>query len=170
LARFEFFAKMETMMTKHKVLLPLDGSEFGRQIVQVVRQYLKPDKNELVLLRVAIPLLMPETAMTPMSARTGSPSRYVWTAQEREMHRAEIQQELEKEAAVLRAVGYQTTTEVLFGEPAQEICDFVKSANINLVAMTTHGRTGLRRLVLGSVAESVLRTVNVPVLLWRPVS
>lgn len=156
-------------MTKHKVLLPLDGSEFGRQIVQVVRQYLKPDENELVLLRVAIPLRMAETAPTTLAAKTGTPVRYVWTTQEREMHRAEIEQDLEREAAPLRALGYQATTEVLFGEPAQEICEYVNSAKINLVAMTTHGRTGLRRLVLGSVADSVLRAANVPVLLWRPV-
>jgi nucleotide-binding universal stress UspA family protein len=47
------------------------------------------------------------------------------------------------------------------GEQAEE-------AGAGLIAMTTHGRTGLGRLLLGSVAERVLKTVRVPVLLWKP--
>lgn len=149
-------------MTKHKVLIPLDGSDFSRQILQMVDQYLQPTDNELVLLRVAMPLLMPTTPVE-------TPQRYVWTAEEREAHRTQILQELEHDASKLRAKGYPVTLEVLFGEAGDEISDYVKRANIDLVAMTTHGRTGLGRLVLGSVAEHVLRTVHTPVLLWRPV-
>ncbi|MEZ4614105.1 MAG: universal stress protein [Caldilineaceae bacterium] len=93
--------------------------------------------------------------------------QWAMATQESETFRAELQGDLENEAERLREQGYRVSTEVHFGEPAQRIIDFVNDMNINVVAMATHGRTGLGRLVLGSVAEKVLRGVAVPVLLWR---
>ena len=52
-------------------------------------------------------------------------------------------------------------------EPAAEILRYAKSANIDLIVMGTHGRTGLARLVLGSVAEAVVRAAPCPVLTVR---
>ena len=52
---------------------------------------------------------------------------------------------------------------------AQAIAEFVEKNNVDLVAMATHGRSGLKRLGLGSVAEGVLRKVHVPVLAFPPV-
>ena len=49
-------------------------------------------------------------------------------------------------------------------EPAKEILQYAKSANIDLIVMGTHGRTGLARAVLGSVAETVVRSAPCPVL------
>ena len=57
---------------------------------------------------------------------------------------------------------------VRFGDPAAEIANLVKTAQVDLVAMASHGRTGIRQFVLGSVAEQVLRSVDVPVLIVRP--
>jgi nucleotide-binding universal stress UspA family protein len=54
------------------------------------------------------------------------------------------------------------------GLPANVIPDVVAETKSGLVAMSTHGRTGLGRIFLGSVAERVLRAVSVPVLLWKP--
>jgi nucleotide-binding universal stress UspA family protein len=167
-------------MTKKRVLIPLDGSEFSRQVVHVVRDYFKPQEAELVLLRVALPLVIPmervpaaHAALMTRSYETYSredEQSYQWTAQEQEVYLTQLQEELQAEATHLRKAAYQVATEVLFGDPAQRISDYVKEAKIDLVAMTTHGRTGWGRFVLGSVAESVLRTVNVPVLLLRTVS
>jgi nucleotide-binding universal stress UspA family protein len=161
---------MEARMTKHKVLIPLDGSEFSHQILGVVREYLKPAENELVLLHVAIPVVMPPTTATPRFSPVSVPSQpFVWTTQEQEEYRQQSLAELERKADELRGLGYQVTAEVLFGEPAPQIGQFVKAANCDMVALTTHGRTGLGRLMLGSVADSLLRTLSVPMLLWRPV-
>jgi nucleotide-binding universal stress UspA family protein len=63
--------------------------------------------------------------------------------------------------------GYRVTTTVLFGDPAAEIERFVAKEQIDLVVMATHGRTGLSRVVAGSVAQHVLNHVAVPVLLIR---
>ncbi|MCL5957868.1 MAG: universal stress protein, partial [Chloroflexi bacterium] len=60
-------------------------------------------------------------------------------------------------------------TAVKFGDPAGEIVDYAKEREngISLIAMCTHGRSGLKRWVYGSVAERVLRGSSVPVLLIR---
>ena len=167
-------------MTKRKVLIPLDGSNFGRQILNVVRTYFDAEETELVLLRVALPLVMPGEPLplvvtSPASAEAGvqlSAHRvgYVWSAQEKAALRASLLDEMQSEATPLREAGYEVHTVVLFGEPAERICQYARETNIDLVAMTTHGRTGLGRFVLGSVAESVLREVTIPVLLLRTAS
>ena len=54
--------------------------------------------------------------------------------------------------------------------PAEAIIERARAGDIDLVAMTTHGRSGISRLIFGSVAEQVLRHVTIPVLLVRPVA
>jgi nucleotide-binding universal stress UspA family protein len=66
------------------------------------------------------------------------------------------------------ADGYHVTVAVHFGEPGKEIVKLAKLTGVDLIAMATHGRTGLTHLMLGSVAEHVVRHVNVPVFMFRP--
>ncbi len=163
-----------------RVLIPLDGSAFSRQILPHVRLLLRPDEHELTLLRVAAPPALPmrdapatvsvDYLSVPIEAMPG-PERgraAVEPAQIEAHARAAIEDELNEDVYYLQAAGFVVTTAVRFGEPAAEIVRFVDEHNIGLVAMATHGRTGLQRLVLGSVAEQVLRRVGVPVLLIRP--
>lgn len=65
------------------------------------------------------------------------------------------------------AAGIDVTTSVIRGVPYEEILDYTDANDIDLIAMGTHGRTGLRRFLLGSVAERVIRHTPVPVLLVR---
>lgn len=165
-------------MSKRKVLIPLDGSEFSRQILSVVQEYLRPEDVTLILIHVATPHLL--TADSP--AHAGALDEQVWTgmytartqqldqqwaisAQERETYRTTLQTEIEQNARPLRKQGYEVTTEVHFGDAAERIVDYVKDMDVNLVAMATHSRTGLGRFVLGSVAEHVLHNLHVPILL-----
>lgn len=169
-------------MTKRKVLIPLDGSEFSRQIVQVVRTFFVPNDVRLVLFRAAYPpSLGVDVADTDMLAGTMTISssydaysraldaEYVEVTKERETYRTQLLDDLHHDAERLRKAGYTVEVEVHFGDPAQCIIDYVQDAGVDLVAMATHGRTGIGRLVLGSVAERVLRGVSVPVLLMRSV-
>ena len=89
------------------------------------------------------------------------------SAQERETYRVAIQEDLEAIARQLRKRGYEVTTAVQFGEAAERIIEYVQEREIDLVAMTTHGRTGLGRLLLGSVASEILHQLHVPILLLR---
>jgi nucleotide-binding universal stress UspA family protein len=67
----------------------------------------------------------------------------------------------------LRTRGIRVRTEVRRGEPVDEIVDCAREADADLIAMTTHGRSGLGRLLFGSVAEAVLRQAEIPVFLMR---
>ncbi len=166
-------------MKQQKVLIPLDGSEFSRQIVAVVRNFFDPQDVSLVLFRAAIGSSAPESLSQEMFVGSmplaGSYEAYnrameasvAAVEQERAGYRVELLDELRADADKLRQAGYTVSVEVQFGDPAQRIIDYANDNAISLVAMATHGRTGLGRLVLGSVAERVLRGVNVPVLLMR---
>jgi nucleotide-binding universal stress UspA family protein len=63
--------------------------------------------------------------------------------------------------------GVTVSSEVRFGRPAEEIISFAKDMKIELIAMSTHGRSGLARWAYGSVADRVLHTAKCPVLLVR---
>jgi nucleotide-binding universal stress UspA family protein len=75
---------------------------------------------------------------------------------------------LARVAATLEARGLRVSATVRAGLPAEIIPAVRAETDSGLIAMSTHGRTGLDRLLVGSVAERVLRSVSVPVLLWKP--
>jgi nucleotide-binding universal stress UspA family protein len=168
-------------MAKRKVLIPLDGSEFSRQILRVVRNFFEPDDIELILFRAAFPPVLPSDTVPADMFVGGMPiagsyeaynraldTTYAALDKEREQYRLVLLDELQPEVTRLREAGYTVRAQVDYGEPAQSIIDYVQDTGVDLVAMATHGRGGLGRLVMGSVAERVLRSVGVPVLLMRP--
>lgn len=169
-------------MTKRRVLVPLDGSEFSRQIVQIVQNFFDPRDVALILLRVAPPPNLPVELPSARDMLVGgypmagsyesyqSAMERSFTASERKMEtlRTELIDEMRPDLDQLREAGYAVKAEVQFGDPAQRIIQFINDEGIGLVAMATHGRSGLSRVVLGSVAERVLRGAAAPVLLLRP--
>jgi nucleotide-binding universal stress UspA family protein len=73
----------------------------------------------------------------------------------------------ENPAARFRKLGVPVKRRTIMGNPAEVILDVSHSEDVDLIAMATHGRSGVSRWVLGSVAERVLRHASVPVLLVR---
>jgi nucleotide-binding universal stress UspA family protein len=74
---------------------------------------------------------------------------------------------LDRIASALKANGVKVQTEVLLGDPAKEITLFAKHREVDLIVMSSHGRSGPSRLAFGSVADKVFRSTNVPVLMVR---
>jgi nucleotide-binding universal stress UspA family protein len=70
-------------------------------------------------------------------------------------------------AVNLRKDRVRVTTDVRHGEPVPEIVAAARETETDLIAMTTHGRSGFGRLLFGSVAEAVLRQAKIPVLMMR---
>ncbi len=170
-------------MQKRKVLIPLDGSEFSRRIIPYVRQFCHPAHDELILLRVASEPVaayttVPRPIVTDVWFARGQPYPAGWQSghavypgyvhQVWDNVQSALADELREHADCLHDDGYTVEVVIRTGDPAEEIIDFVEHNDIDLVAMATHGRTGLRRLVMGSVATEVLRRVTIPVLLIRP--
>ena len=139
-----------------RAIVPLDGSIVAEGIIPLVLEIAGPLDMEVVLLRVVVPI--------PPSVIEGS--RHV-EVEDVEKRGAEAEQYLARIVSELRAKGVRVTTQVRRGEPTDEILAGAKAAGADLIAMTTHGRSGLGRLLFGSVAEAVLRHSEIPVFLMR---
>ena len=155
-------------MGKSKLLIPLDGSEFSRKILAHVCTIFDPEKVEIKLLQVAKPPPGPSSeGVQFISPGNVAP---VSRRDEEESHRAaSAMADMEPDERELKNAGFTVSRDVRFGPPAQKILEFVAVENVAMVAMATHGRTGLPRLLMGSVAETLLRRLAIPVLLVHPV-
>jgi nucleotide-binding universal stress UspA family protein len=167
-------------MTKQLILVPNDGSAFCRQIYPHLFKFFSPEQNRLTLLRVgAYP-----TGHVPAPPRPagydGTVTMYandrdanlavhpIYASQEWDSAVAEIQSELADDISLLREAGYEVELEVRFGDRGEEITKFVEHRSIDAIAMTTHWRTGIQKLIFGSVAQHVAARVNVPIMMVRP--
>jgi nucleotide-binding universal stress UspA family protein len=136
-----------------KILIPLDGSRFAEaalpKAVELVRN--NPGAT-LILVRAAEATTFP--GVEPIDAQVSV------------VHEAEDY--LETVAARLRESGtFRVRASVWYGPAAPAIMDAARRANADLILMSTHGRSGIGRLVAGSVAESVLRGTRTPIFLIR---
>jgi nucleotide-binding universal stress UspA family protein len=139
-----------------RVLVPLDGSRVAEAILPFIEQIAGPLDMEVLLVRV-VPLTSMDVVGMAKEAQAGAPI----------LKELDAQGYLEPLVASLKAKGGRAGARVRIGDPATEIVAAAKEINADLIAMTTHGRTGLGRLLFGSVAEAVLRGSPIPVFLLR---
>jgi nucleotide-binding universal stress UspA family protein len=136
-----------------RILVPLDGSPLAEAILSDVVELATLHRAEVVLLRVA-----------SAHARIGA------DLTEAQVHAvAEAEGYLAEKARRLAGHGVRVRSVVRYGRAAEEILDHARTSGIALIAMSTHGRSGIERVLLGSVAERVLREAPVPVFLRRAV-
>jgi nucleotide-binding universal stress UspA family protein len=144
-----------------KILVPHDFSASANHAAAIARDEAKASSGTIVLLHVIdLPYqLAPDTVIVP--EETGAPiSVKQYAIQSAEAHLYDL-------AARLAKDGVTATCVVKVGVPVDEINSAVDEHGIDLVVMGTHGRTGLRHLMAGSVAERVVRSSRVPVLTIR---
>jgi nucleotide-binding universal stress UspA family protein len=167
-----------------KALIPIDGSDFSQSIFEEVKKLLSPQQYALILLEVApIPEELEEVRQgvpATWAAQVGydtvsdemrralEPDRSAYVERVWKNSEAKILATLQTAKQELEKAGFKVEAAVRFGDPSQEISDFVNYEHIDVVVMATHGRSGWSRLVLGSVAEQVLRSLHVPVMMLRP--
>jgi len=150
-----------------RVVVLLDGSELAEQVLPHVEEIVRGRDSEVHLLSVA-PIVVPTTAAAVDIYPVYVTAEFLATeAAERERIQRELEEYLAKVAARLRPVASRVRTEIRFGRPAEEILRYADEVEADLIAMCTHGRSGLSRWVYGSVADKVLRGANCPVLLVR---
>ena len=129
-----------------RVLIPVDGSEMAEGVLPLIEQIAGPLALEVILLSVVEP-----TPVVDELARRRDAAR---------VYLADL-------ATELRAKGIRVEKTDRCGDPVEQILDTARADGADLIAMTTHGRTGPARLLFGSVAEGVLRQADVPVVLMR---
>jgi len=138
-----------------RILVPLDGSELSAAIVPVVAGLGRPLHAVIELLHVleAMPLAgYPDFALSLAGEGSGGGA---------------AREYLERAAAPLAAEAVKVECVVLEGPVVTMITRHAADTGADLVAMSTHGRSGMARLLVGSVAQQVLRTADVPILLWK---
>ena len=140
-----------------RVLVPLDGSGLAEAILPFVEQVAGPLDAEVVLLNVIEP---PSPGEVIASAGVVSPD--AWRIRE-----LEVKRYLAGVERRLAAKGLRVERRLQMGRAADEILATATASGADLIAMTTHGRSGVARLLFGSVAEAVLRASPVPVLMFR---
>ncbi len=153
---------VEPAGARARLLVPLDGSVFAESVLSDAAAIARALDWTIVLMQALPPA---HGLPTPGSLEEEGPS-------EREPHNGEVdaQRYLQGIAAGFKAEGLRVQTMVRLGSPAAGILDEDRAAGMGLIAMATHGRTGLQRLLLGSVASSVLRRGGLPLLLVRPLA
>lgn len=126
-----------------RIMIPLDGSKWGEAALPLVEAFAGALKAEVVLFHT--------TRMRPPAERRDALKAY-----------------FENLAAGLKKKGIKATTVLTEGAPADMILDYAQLNGIDLIAMSTHGRSGINRWVFGSVTEKVLHSGDTAVLVVRP--
>jgi nucleotide-binding universal stress UspA family protein len=139
-----------------RALVPLDGSPFAEAIIPFVMDIAGPLDMEVMLLR----------AIQPRPPQVYESSRHV-VMDDVEALEAEARAYLAPLAAELKERGVRARVAVHRGDPTEQIVQTARDVGADLIAMTTHGRGGIGKLLFGSVAEEVLRQAHVPVLMMR---
>jgi nucleotide-binding universal stress UspA family protein len=142
-----------------KILVPLDGSKTGETIIECAEVLAGALGAELVLFQVLEPLRIVAgfETVTPYSIPEGE-----------ESIRASARTYLNGVEEPLKKKGIKTSTAIVWGSAAERIIEYAE-ANTDLVTISSHGRSGVGRWVLGSVTEKVLQVGDKPVLVARPV-
>lgn len=146
-------------MFKH-ILVPLDGSQIAEQALPHAEELAKTFGSRLTIISVVEPYVIAlPTTPAPVPAYNIDTDMDALVAE-----RDDYLQMIKKEAADR---GVDVEIALRRGRPADEILHFAKENQASLIIMTTHGRSGIRRFIYGSVAERVLHSTEVPILLVR---
>jgi nucleotide-binding universal stress UspA family protein len=143
----------------NRILLPLDGSKAGEVAVPYVLELASKLKAEITLF---------QTLATGYQATTDIGYDYiVYSEQQMASFKKYALNYLNTVGESLKAKGITFKIEITPGNAAEEIIDFADKNKFDLVAMSTHGRSGFSRFVFGSVADKILHQGNTPLLLVR---
>jgi nucleotide-binding universal stress UspA family protein len=148
-----------------KVLVCLDGSTLAEQILPYIAAE-KRSFKKVVLLKViakpAVNLPLGVPGETPAPLQTKSMLEHF----EKELKEAPGY--LESKAAPLRKAGFKVECVVLEGVPTKTIMSYAHDNNMGIIAIATHGHSGLRHITMGSTAEYIVKNSGLPVLMVTP--
>lgn len=139
----------------HKILIPLDGSALAEHVLDHMAWLATPAETELILVSAI------ETWRYAMAGAEFSWSDILTPVRE------ETENYMTRQRQRMQEAGYRVSTYVVDGDAAQVILDLAQKNAADLIAMTTHGRSGFVRWTLGSVTERVIHDAQIPVFLVR---
>jgi nucleotide-binding universal stress UspA family protein len=148
-----------------KFLVPLDGSGVGEAALKHVAELIP--KLITAEVKYEVTLLQVITSLTHYVVAGEATAQVPYTEKEIEYIKNKAREYLNKAGEGLRSKGANVKTKVATGKAAEEIVKAADEIKADLIAMSTHGRTGISRLTFGSVTDKVLRGANIPVLVVR---
>jgi nucleotide-binding universal stress UspA family protein len=143
-------------MTPQHFLIPLDFSDYSAQALDYAMELAHKLQARLTLLHV----------MQDLSLGGGDLGMTLPYAYMQELD-AELNRRLESYLEHVTAAGLNGDMALVHGTPYQEIVETARARRVDLIIMGTHGRTGLRHVLMGSVAEKVVQLASCPVLVMR---
>jgi universal stress protein A len=145
------------MMSTQHFLVPTDFSADAEQALDYAIRLARALNARLTVLHV-----IPPVPMAGGDMGVTLPETYLQEVEEA------VQGSMEEALARVTAAGLTGERVILYGVPFQEIVEAAKARQVDLIVMGTHGRTGFLHVLLGSVAERVVRLAPCPVLVTRP--
>jgi nucleotide-binding universal stress UspA family protein len=142
-----------------KILAPLDGSELAECVLPHVEAIAKGCSVESVVFIRALDTYMPNVVQS-----------YLGEEQRREMDEkaeAMAKEYLDQLAGRVKLDGIEVQKQLIKGRAAESIAEYATENDVDLIIIATHGRSGISRWVWGSVADRILRSACVPVLMVR---
>ena len=153
------------MLPFKKILCPTDFSQPSYEALKVANELALHFSAELYLVHVLAPIPVITAATTPMSA--GAPG----TSFDVVLYEKELKSAAEKKLAEIvdqkLAKELKVQSFLAYGKAADEIVKIAEKEKVDLIIISTHGETGFRHLIFGSVAEKVVRHAQCPVLTIR---
>lgn len=148
-----------------KILVCLDGSNLAEQILPYATEEALHFNSKLVLFQV---VTLPSVVVPGIPGVPGAPVQTVRMLEQSKKEEVAAKTYLNRVARPLRKRGIKMECVTLQGMAGEAIVDYAEKNKIGLIAIATHGRSGLRRAVFGSVADFVLRESRLPILIIRP--
>lgn len=143
-----------------KILLATDGSKFSEAAVKGVASRIIPKNTEVQILQV---VETPAYSAPPQMAAGYAPE----LAERRDAQMKEAKASVAAAAANLKAAGFETSTRVVEADPRTAILEVAEEWKADLIVLGSQGRKGIKRFLLGSVAESVARHARCSVMIER---
>ena len=149
---------------KEKILVPLDGSKVGEAALPCVEDLVTKLLPEV---KVEVTLIQVLSSLSHYVVAGEATARIPYTEQEIEQMKKKSSQYLRKAGQALRKKGANIKVRVTVGHAADEIIKAADEINADIIAMSSHGRSGLSRWAFGSVTDRVVRGGNKPVLVVK---
>ena len=153
-------ASLQQRSLVKRILVPLDESKVGESAIPCAEALAQVVVAELVLFRALEPL-------KPFAAEGAVSMSPAMIKEEEERRKASAMAYLDGVGKVFQDRGLSTSSAIALGSPAEQIIDYAEANAIDLIAMSTHGRSGMGRWVFGSVTDKVLHAGDTPLLTIR---
>ena len=145
-----------------KIMVPLDGSKLAERVFPHLETVVKGcESPEVIVVQAVEPLSVPYGREVAQFTSLEQVKAF-------ETHqKVEAEKYLKEIVARLKETGVNAKADVIYGKAGEALSDYATKNNVDLVIIATHGRSGISRWVLGSVADRLIRSICVPVLMVR---